>query len=223
MGLLFGVEIVIRMLPYALLSPIAGPVADRLPRRLLMVTADLLRAGVVLCYLSIDEPGELPWLYTLMVAQMSLAIFFDSARSASVPNTVPKEELHEAYALSAATWSTMLALGAAGSFAEEGNHEGHGQQPDAHQDMSGSHSGMGHGMGRKATGMGGSGMQHGMGMHDMHERMGALHDHSKMMEGITDQKKLAEEMKKHMRMMDEMMEQLMQRNMEPTHAPSETP
>jgi MFS family permease len=113
MGLLFGVEIVIRMLPVALLSPIAGPVADWLPRKLLMVTADLLRAGVVLCYLLVDEPDELPWLYVLMVAQMSLAIFFDSARSASVPNTLPKEELHEAYALSAATWSTMLALGAA--------------------------------------------------------------------------------------------------------------
>jgi hypothetical protein len=51
-------------------------------------------------------------------------------------------------------------------------------------------------------------MQHGM--HAMHERMQTLHDHWKMMGAITDQKKLAEEMKKQMRMMDEMMEQMMQ-------------
>jgi hypothetical protein len=55
--------------------------------------------------------------------------------------------------------------------------------------------------------------------------MRALHDHSKMMEGITDQKKLAEEMKKHTRMLDEMMEQMMQAEMgtAPTETPSETP
>jgi len=43
---------------------------------------------------------------------MSLAIFFDSARSGALPNTVEKKNLHAAYALSAATWSTMLAFGA---------------------------------------------------------------------------------------------------------------
>jgi MFS family permease len=46
-GTLFGAELAFRLLPSALLGPIAGPVADRLPRRLLMVTADVLRALVV--------------------------------------------------------------------------------------------------------------------------------------------------------------------------------
>ena len=112
-GTLFGIELVIRMLPLAIFGPIAGPVADRLPRKVLMVVSDLLRAGVVLCFLLIDEPDELNLLYVLMVMQMAFAIFFYSARSGSVPNTVPKHELHEAYALSAATWSTMLAIGSA--------------------------------------------------------------------------------------------------------------
>lgn len=111
-GALFGVELAIRLLPTALLSPLAGPVADRLPRKALMIAADLVRVVIVLGYLLIDEPGDLPLLYALMLAQMSISIFFQSARSASVPNTLPHEELHEAYTLSAATWSTMLALGA---------------------------------------------------------------------------------------------------------------
>lgn len=111
-GLLFAVEYVLRMLPTATFSPLAGPLADRLPRRAIMITADVLRSAIVLCLLTVDEPGELPRLYALIFAQMAVAIFFDSARSGALPNTVAREDLHGAYALSAATWSTMLAVGA---------------------------------------------------------------------------------------------------------------
>jgi MFS family permease len=110
-GALYGGEIAARLLPTSVMSSIAGPLADRLPRRLLMVLADLLRATIVLGLLLIRDPAHLPWLYALVLAQMSVSIFFESARSASVPSTVPARELHEAYALSAATWSTMLSIG----------------------------------------------------------------------------------------------------------------
>lgn len=119
-GVLYGVEIVVRLLPTALLGPLAGPIADRFPRRRIMVLADLIRAALVLGFLWIDEPGELPWLYGLLAAQMGTSIFFESARSASLPNLVARDELYAAHAISAATWSTMLALGAAlGGFVTE--------------------------------------------------------------------------------------------------------
>ncbi len=44
---------------------------------------------------------------------------------------------------------------------------------------------------------------------EMAAGMQAMRDHSKMMDGITDPKKLDTEMKKHMRMMDDMMESMM--------------
>jgi predicted MFS family arabinose efflux permease len=113
LGALFAVEIALRLLPTALFSTVAGPIADRLSRRGVMITTDLLRAGIVLGFLLVDEANELPLLYGLLFAQMSVGIFFDAARSASVPNTIPPEDLHDAYTLSAATWSMMLALGAA--------------------------------------------------------------------------------------------------------------
>ncbi len=47
------------------------------------------------------------------------------------------------------------------------------------------------------------------GMADMHAHMQAMHEHSRMMEGISDPARLGEEMKKHMRMMDAMMEAMM--------------
>ena len=112
LGVLFGAELVVRLLPTAMMGPIAGPIADRVPRRTLMMAADLVRAGIVLLFLLVDGAEDLWLLYTLLVAQMSVSIFFQSARSASIPRTVPAEELHEAYAVTAATWSTMLSIGA---------------------------------------------------------------------------------------------------------------
>ena len=113
LGALFAVEFTLRLLPTALFSPVAGPIADRLSRRGVMIVTDLLRAGIVLGFLLVDEAHELPLLYGLLFAQMSVGIFFDAARSASVPNTIPPESFHDAYTLSAATWSMMLAFGAA--------------------------------------------------------------------------------------------------------------
>lgn len=82
-----------------------------------------------------------------------------------------------------------------------GEHDSHGA----------SGKGMDHGsMGHMGMGDGKSGMAHGGSMGDMHARMSALHEHSKAMQDITDQKKLAEEMKKHMKMMDEMMDEMME-------------
>ena len=78
-----------------------------------MIWSDLLRAGIVLLLVTIDQAEELPLLYALVALQMGVSIFFDAARSASVPNTVPRDELLDAQALSAATWSAMLAVGAA--------------------------------------------------------------------------------------------------------------
>jgi predicted MFS family arabinose efflux permease len=111
LGALYGVELALRLLPSSLLTPFAGPICDRLPRRMLMVSADLARSLVVLGFLFIDTPAKLPWLYALIALQMSFGVFFDVARSAAVPDTVPRADLHDANALSATTWSIMLGLG----------------------------------------------------------------------------------------------------------------
>lgn len=110
-GLLFAVEFAVRMLPTAIFGPIAGPVADRISRRNLMVLSDLVNAVTVPCYLFVREPAQLPLLYGLIVVQMGTSMFFHSARQGALPNTVPRESLHKAMALSAATWSMVLSIG----------------------------------------------------------------------------------------------------------------
>ncbi len=111
-GMLFGAELALRLTPTAVMGPLAGPLADRLPRRALMVAADVLRTAIVLCFLFVDRPDELWMLYALLVAQMSVGIVFESAKSAALPDTVGEHDLHEALTLSAATWSAMLTIGA---------------------------------------------------------------------------------------------------------------
>ena len=112
-GALYAAELATRLLPNALLYPLAGPAADRLPRRLLLVGSDLIRILIVLAMLLIDQPSELPLLYALIIAQVAFGTFFAAAQSASIPSTIQDGELHEAYAISSATWSFTLSLGAA--------------------------------------------------------------------------------------------------------------
>ncbi len=111
--LALGAVFITKLLPFALGSPLAGLLTDRFSRRKLMIGTDVLRAVVVLGFLLIDRPEELPWLYALISLQVFLSAVFITARMASIPNITTDEQLPVANALSAATWSVILAIGAA--------------------------------------------------------------------------------------------------------------
>ena len=104
---------IVRMLPSILWAPLAGVVADRFPRGQVMVACDIGRALVVLGYLFIRGPEDVVWIYALMFAQESLSSFFEPARAAALPQVVEPRALLAANSLSGATWSAMLAIGAA--------------------------------------------------------------------------------------------------------------
>lgn len=119
--LALGAVFITKMLPWALSAPLAGVLVDRYNRRGLMIGTDVLRAATVLGFLLIDQPAEVPWLYVLLTAQVVLGAVFNPAKSAALPNITTPRELLTANALMSATWSTMLAVGAAlGGLAVEG-------------------------------------------------------------------------------------------------------
>jgi len=97
---------------YAAASIPGGILADRFDRRRLMILTDVLRAAIVPCYLLIDSPEHVPFLYILILAQIGLGAVFDPAYRAILPNLVTTRELVTANALLSATWSTILAVGA---------------------------------------------------------------------------------------------------------------
>jgi len=116
--LALGAVFISKMLPWALSAPLAGVLVDRYNRRRLMIGMDGLRAVLVLGFLLIDQPADVPWLYVLLTGQVVAGAVFTPAKSAALPNITTPRELLTANALMSATWSTMLAVGAAlGGFA----------------------------------------------------------------------------------------------------------
>ncbi len=110
--LAMGGVFLFKMVPWALASPVAGLLVDRFNRRRIMIAADLLRAATVLGFLLIDSAEEVPLAYVLIAVQVVIGSVFDPAKSASVPNITSPRELITANALSSASWSVMLAIGA---------------------------------------------------------------------------------------------------------------
>lgn len=112
-GLAVGSLFVVRMLAPFLMSPIAGVVADRYNRKWVLVITDVSRAVVVLGFLLVQEPSQVWLLYVVTAVQLGISGFFFPTRNAILPDIVSDRELGAANALSSATWSVMLALGAA--------------------------------------------------------------------------------------------------------------
>jgi MFS family permease len=104
---------VARFLPSVVMGPLSGVVADRFSRRSIMITADLLRAVVVLGFLFIRRPDQMWLVYVLTVLQLAFSTFFEPAKTAAIPSIVSGRELLPANAIAAVTWSAMLTLGAA--------------------------------------------------------------------------------------------------------------
>ena len=112
-GLALGVLFTIRMLAPFAVAPIAGIFADRYNRKHLLIITDLVRAVVVLGFLFVRDANDIWLLYALTTLLFGVSGFFSPARSAILPDITSSQELGTANTLGAATWSVMLAVGAA--------------------------------------------------------------------------------------------------------------
>ena len=112
-GQAVGLLMVAQFLPAAGVGLFAGVIIDRLPRKLVMIAANLGSAALVLLFLLVRDASQIWIIYLVAVLKMSLVSFFDPARTAITPDVVNRDELIAANAISGATWSAMLAIGAA--------------------------------------------------------------------------------------------------------------
>jgi len=104
---------VARFLPSVVMGPLSGVFADRFSRRSVMITADLLRAVVVLGFLLVRRPDQMWLVYVLTILQLAFSAFFEPAKTAAIPSIVSDRELVSANAIASVTWSAMLTIGAA--------------------------------------------------------------------------------------------------------------
>ena len=98
---------------FALLSPYAGSIVDRLDRRKIMVAADVVCAVLISLLLFVRSSGTV-WIALVALSGVAGAkAFYSPAAAAALPNLVDREDLPTASVLNGATWGTMLAVGAA--------------------------------------------------------------------------------------------------------------
>src|SRR5439155_7756228 len=83
-----AVVLVLRLIPPIFAAPVGGVLADRLDRRLVMVTCDLIRAGLIV----LVPFFGIGILYVIAFAHECLSLVFLPARDASVPLLVPARE-----------------------------------------------------------------------------------------------------------------------------------
>ncbi len=108
-----ALALMLQVLPQAFVGPTAGVVNDRLKRKHVMIAADLVRFGVVVAMLLVRSRSMVWLVYPLLLAETTMAAFFEPARSSVVPNITAESEVLVANTLSSATWSVNLLIGAA--------------------------------------------------------------------------------------------------------------
>ncbi|HET7529047.1 MAG TPA: MFS transporter [Candidatus Saccharimonadales bacterium] len=101
--------LIIRLVPPLLAAPFGGILADRLPRRPLMISLDIARAGLIALvpFLNI-------WLiFAVAFVHEFLALFYYPARDSALPDLVPKKMLAAANGLIlASSYGTLPIAGA---------------------------------------------------------------------------------------------------------------
>jgi MFS family permease len=107
-----ALALVLQVLPQTLVGPTAGVVNDRLKRKQVMIAADLIRFAVVLAMLFVRSRSMVWLVYPLLLAETTMAAFFEPARSSVIPNIAAESEVLVANTLSSATWSVNLLIGA---------------------------------------------------------------------------------------------------------------
>ncbi len=107
-----ALALILQVLPQTFVGPTAGVVNDRLRRKHVMIAADIVRFGVVLAMLFVRSRSTVWLVYPLLLAETTMAAFFEPARNAVIPNISDADEVLVANTLSSATWSVNLLIGA---------------------------------------------------------------------------------------------------------------
>lgn len=107
-----ALALILQVLPQTFAGPTAGVVNDRLRRKHVMIAADLIRCAIVMAMMLVRSRSTVWLVYPLLLAETTMAAFFEPARNAVIPNISAEGEVLVANTLSSATWSVNLLIGA---------------------------------------------------------------------------------------------------------------
>jgi len=117
-----GLMLMATAAPSLLVGLFAGVFVDRYDRRKIMITADILRAVLILL-IPILVPLNIIWLYVIVMLTSAIGQFFDPAHESVLPEVASDKELAAANSLIAISsfGSTAVGFAAAGLIASAAN------------------------------------------------------------------------------------------------------
>jgi MFS transporter, NRE family, putaive nickel resistance protein len=107
-AVILAAALTLRVTAFVVLSPLAGALADRIDRKVLMVTADVGRILVIGLMPFVTEAWHI---YGLMFLLNALTAFFTPTYQAALPQVVGQKDYPKAIALSGATYEVLGVLG----------------------------------------------------------------------------------------------------------------
>lgn len=88
-GMVLGTALAIKMIAYVGVAPVAAAFAERLPRRAMLVTLDLVRAGVALMLPFVSQIWQV---YVLIFVLQAASAAFTPTFQATIPDVLPDEK-----------------------------------------------------------------------------------------------------------------------------------
>ncbi|MDR9424392.1 MAG: MFS transporter [Marinobacter sp.] len=88
-GQVLGTALAIKMVAYVLVAPLASALAENVPRRMLLVSLDLVRAATALALPFVTEVWEV---YVLIAVLQSASAAFTPTFQSTIPDTLPDED-----------------------------------------------------------------------------------------------------------------------------------
>jgi len=87
-GIVLGVALTIKMLAYVGIAPVVSALTSHVPRKVLLVSSDVLRAGVAISLPFVTETWQI---YVLIFVLQAASATFTPAFQALIPDVLPKE------------------------------------------------------------------------------------------------------------------------------------
>ncbi|MBK8810026.1 MAG: MFS transporter [Acidobacteria bacterium] len=108
-----GILLLCRTLPWSVLMPFAGTLADRFSRRQIMIWTDVVRGFLALVFLLVDSRDDMWIAYSGAVVLSTASAFFDGAKNAAIPNIAGRDGLLSGTALMFSSRFLLMAIGSA--------------------------------------------------------------------------------------------------------------
>ncbi|MFQ3546027.1 MFS transporter [Halobacillus rhizosphaerae] len=110
-GLAVGAAMGIRILPYLFLSPIGGRLSDRVSKKKLMITTDIVRVPFALSLLFVNTENDLWIIFVCVLALSCGEAFYQPVRKSAIAGITDAEELIRVNGLEQVMIGVVLIIG----------------------------------------------------------------------------------------------------------------